>query len=334
MGDVAFDAITSHLGLGGLAGPERVQALLDIPAEELSAKLAGVQAPLNAVLDGDIIKQVPSYAGLAAFARDYNKDKDEASSSSSSPLFPGAGWCRTVLVGDSQLDGMVMDVTVLSHRPDNLAETLTRSLATTFASSPADSDGGVPAALAKAYGIDAADYAQTKNKLPVIHFINDIIFAQGAKAAAQTWASLPATANTRGYLSHFNLPNPWPGAWQHHATHALDIVVLLGTYNAYLAGAGQRACAEHMTDDFLRLAHGEEPFPPLRSHSGQPSSSSSSMVYAAGVDSDKDESRVASEADAGSTARRRVLEDVTGGKPEVLDQVLAACGLFMQGGPK
>lgn len=220
-------------------------------------------------------------------------------------------------MGDSQIDGMVFDVTVLSHRPDNLPETLIKSLADIFR---ADSDALVTP-LVQAYGIDASN---PKEKRPVIHFLNDIVFAQGAKATAHAWAQL-GDKNKKAYLSHFNMPNPWSGPWQGYASHALDIAIVLGTYNAFLS-AGQKACAEHMTDDVLRLANGQDPFPPY--------SSGESMVYYADVESEKEDSQVVKDTDASLTKRRGILDEVVAGKPEVLDRFLAAFGLFMQGGPK
>lgn len=303
MSEIAFSGAISVLGLAQLSPAEQVQSLLSMPAQELSAKLNNVPLPLNAYLDNDIVKEIPSYTSTTQFAAGKNS------------LFPGTKWCKTVLLGDSQIDGMIMDVTVLSHRPDNLAETLTRSLAAVFAD-----PSSVPDALTKAYGIDPS---QPKDKLPVLHFINDIIFAQGAKAIAQAFAQIQ---DEKVYLSHFNLPNPWQGPWKGHASHALDIVILLGTFNDFL-GPGQKACAQHMTDDFLRLAHGEEPFPPF-------SDGEQAMVYFAEEQGDKDESKLVKEVDPSLTGRRRILDEVAAGRPEVLDQLLAAFGLFMQGGPK
>lgn len=317
VGDVAFNAVTSVLGLSDLPPAEQVQSLLSIPAEDLTSKLANVPLPLNAYFDDDIVKSVSSYASIAQ---------------SVEAVFPAAAtWCKTILMGDSQMDAMVLDVTVFRHRPDNLPKTLTKSLAAVFR---ADSDALVTP-LVRAYGLinnndDHPPSTTTKpagdDKLPVIHFINDIIFAQGAKATAQAWSS---ATERKAYLSHFNLPNPWDGPWKGHATHALDVVILLGTYNAFLS-PGQKACAEHMADDFLRLMYHEEPFPPFQSGGG----SGQSKVYYADVDGQKDESKVVEEADVGLTKRRAILEEIAAGNPEVLDKFLAAFELFMQGGPK
>lgn len=331
MGDLAFSAVTSLLGLTDLAPADQVQSLLSLPAQELSAKLAHAPLPINALLDNDIVKAIPSYTTIAAAAAATGGSEEGQLST----LFPGTKWCKTIHMGDSQLDGMVFDVTVLQHRPDNLPDTLIKSLAAVFR---ADSDALVTP-LVQAYGIDAtaallstdSKSEREKAKLPVIHFLNDIVFAQGAKATARAW-SRQQQHTSKAYLSHFNMPNPWAGPWQGVASHALDIVIVLGTYNEFLS-AGQKACAEHMTDDFLRLAYGrdgDDPFPPYQDGDGN----GKSMVYFAEVDSEKEASQVVKDADASLTKRRAILEEVAGGKPEVLDQYLAAFGLFMQGGPK
>lgn len=58
--EIAYGIVTSVLGLDKLSPAEQVEALLAIPAEELSAKLAGVPFPVAAVVDGDIVKSSPS----------------------------------------------------------------------------------------------------------------------------------------------------------------------------------------------------------------------------------------------------------------------------------
>lgn len=284
-----------------------MQALLEIPAAELSSRLSAVPLPLQAVVDGDIVRASPTYAGLAAAS-----DSPEA-------LFPGAGWCKTIVMGDCATDGMIMSVTALAHRIDNLAALLKKHLEAAF--SGADTDVAKAAAVVEGYGIDRAGHY----RLPVIQFINDISFAEAARATARAWALAGPRLGTKAYLTHFNLPNPWDGTWKGHATHALDVVTLLGNYNEFL-GEGQRACAEKMALDLLALAHGAEPFPP---YSG--TQDGESTVYYAGVDSKEDGSYVAVESDESKTGRRNVLANVAAGDPRVLDKLLGVFGQLLQG---
>ncbi|ROW15694.1 hypothetical protein VPNG_02190 [Cytospora leucostoma] len=302
--EVAYSILTSILGLDGLPPAEQVKALLEIPATQLSAKLAAAPPiPIAAVLDGDVIRSRTTYAGLS------NTDTLES-------VFPGAEWCKTILLGDGQLDGNIMAFTALANRTDNLAASLRSCLKAEFPDKP----DNVKAVL-DAYGIDESN----TDILPVIQFINDISFAHPAKITAQAWAEAGSRLGTKSFLSHFNAPNPWPGAWQGHATHTLDLVFLLGNYNEFLS-EGQRAASERFVKDFLALAYGEEPFPPFSA--GQ---DGTARVYYAGKESDKDESLLVNESDKIATGRRGILEDTFAGQPEVLDTLLNVFGLFLQG---
>lgn len=299
--EIAYGIVTSALGLDKLSPADQVKALLDIPAEELASKLAKVGYPLAAVIDDDVVKTPTTYTGLA------NTDALET-------IFPGIKWCKTIMMGDCQFDGMIMDLTALGHRTDNLCATLKKCLETVF-----PDDSAKVTAIVEGYGIDesAAD-----KKTPVLYFLNDIGFAQGAKATAQAWTAAGSRLGTKAYLEHFNLPNPWPGAYQGHASHALDAAIVLGNYNNFL-GAGQRACAEKMTGDLISLAYSKEPFAPY--------SNGLSMVYYASANDDEDGSGSVSDADGSKTGRRRILDQIAAGQPEVLDKLLGAFGLLVQG---
>lgn len=301
--EIAYSIMTSILGLDGLPPAEQVAALLEIPATELSAKLAGAPIPIASVIDGDIVPSAVTYADLA-------------STDSVRRLYPGTEWCRSIMVGDGQLDGMVIAVTALAGRTDNLATTLKKCLTAVLPEQPAKVK-----AVVDAYGIDESN----TDRLPVINFINDILFAQGTKATAEAWAMAGSKLETKAFLAHFNMPNPWSGDWQGYATHALDLAVLLGNYNDFLS-EGQRACSEKMSEDLLAFVYGREPF---ELYSGR--ADGVSMVYYAGVSSERDQSQVVNESDRDSTGRRGILEDVAVGQPEVLNSLLQAVGLLLQG---
>lgn len=297
--DVAYGIVTSALGLDKLSPTEQVKALLEMPAQELSSKLSTVPYPLAAVLDNDIVKAAPTYTSLA------NPDAIETT-------FPGIKHCKTILMNDCQFDGMIIGVTALAHRNDNLTTALIQSLETVFPNDPAK-----VSALKAGYGLDPS---ATDTKAPVLHFINDIGFAQAAKATAQAW-TLAGSVN-KAYLAHFNMPNPWPGAYQGHASHALDAAMLLGNYNTFLS-AGQRACAERLAGDVISLAYGKAPFPMY--------ASGTSMVYYAGAEDQGDGSQAVRDDEGKETGRRTILEEVAAGQPEVLDKLLGAFGMLLQG---
>lgn len=60
VGDISFGIVASVLGLDKLQPAEQVEAITSTPAQELSAKLAGVPFPLAAIVDGDVVKSSPS----------------------------------------------------------------------------------------------------------------------------------------------------------------------------------------------------------------------------------------------------------------------------------
>lgn len=214
------------------------------------------------------------------------------------------------------MDGMIIGITALANRSDNLAVALKKSLEAVFPDDPTK-----VAAVLEGYSIDESK----DDRLPIFNFINDIVFALGAKLTAKAWAQAASRLDTKGYLVHFNMPNPWDGPWQGHASHAFDTATLLGNYSEFL-GDGQKACAEKMAGDLISFAYGQEPFPP---YSGEPGGTA--MVYYAGVDSKEDVSNAAIDSDESGTGRRSILEQVAAGKPEVLDKLLGAFSLLLQG---
>lgn len=258
---------------------------------------------MSAAHDGDVVRSKPSYASLA-------------NSSSLEKEFPGVDYCKSVLLGDGQFDGMIIGLTALAHRTDNLATSLKNSLNTVFADDPAKVK-----AILDGYGINESN----TDRVPVLNFLNDIGFAQPAKATAEGFAAAGSRLGTKSFLTHFNMPNPWPGQWQGKATHALDLAFLLGNYNDFLS-PGQKASSDQMSGDFLAFAYGKEPFSPYTAGSG-----GVSKVYKAGVDAKDDESSVVKASSEGETGRRKILDDLSAGDPIVLDKLLGVFGLFLQG---
>lgn len=301
--EIAYSIAAKVLGIDSLSPADQVKSLLKIPAEEISAKLAGLPVPLSAALDGDVVRSKTTYTALA-------------NTPSLEKAFPGVEWCKTILLGDGQFDGMIIGLTALAHRTDNLSTSLKNCLNTIFADDPAKVK-----TILDGYGINDSN----ADKVPVFNFLNDIGFAQPAKATAEAWAGTGARLGTKSFLTHFNMPNPWPGMWQGQATHALDIAILLGNYNDFLS-TGQKACSDQMSGDLLAFAYGKEPFSPYTA-----GNDGVSKVYKANVDASNDESNVARESDEGETGRRRILDDVAAGDPTVLDKLLDVFGLFVQG---
>ncbi|KAL1841393.1 hypothetical protein VTK73DRAFT_3496 [Phialemonium thermophilum] len=244
---------------------------------------------------------------------------------------------------------MILGITALGHRTDDWARSLSRSLKVTFgldpdaepSASPTSSSAKQVSSVISLYNLDDAsataaaaeakkDIAEVK-RLGVLHFLNDLAFAEAAIATARAWTLPlpPAGAGTpRSFLTHFHCPNPWPGPYTGSATHALDAAFALQNYDAYLP-QGQRACAERMGRDLVLFVDGKrgDPFPPLGADE-----TGAEMVYFAQPEGGKgDESAPVPTAQAKTEGRRGKLAQVTGGSPEFLDKLMAALGLFLQG---
>lgn len=304
--EIAYDIATKVLGIDGQSPADQVKSLLKMPAEELLAKLGHLPVPLTAAVDAEVVRSKTTFAALAT----------------ASPLekeFPGTEYCKSVLVEDGQFDGMVLDVTALAGRKDNLAKSLKNSLETVFANDPATAK-----TILDGYGINESN----TDRVPVLNFLNDIGFAQPAKATAEAFAGAGSRLGTSSFLAHFNMPNPWPGLWQGKATHALDIAILLGNYNEFLS-PGQKATSDQLSGDFLAFANGKEPFTPYTAESGF------SKVYHAAADAKDDESRVVKESSEEETGRRQILDKLAAGDPTVLDKLVDVFGHFLKGpGPE
>jgi hypothetical protein len=84
-----YTAVLQALGLEPLPTEERIKGLLNVPPQELLAKVSPA-LPLGLLEDSDIVPGPLSFEAL--------------SSGQFSPLFPGSTWCEDLLIGDCQLD--------------------------------------------------------------------------------------------------------------------------------------------------------------------------------------------------------------------------------------
>lgn len=216
--------------------------------------------------------------------------------------------------------GAIFLITALAGRQDDLPQALKRCISATLSGSHADI---IPAVISL-YGLDSAAVAGAgaeEKALAVANFSTDVCFAQAAKASARAWQH---ASTGRALLSHFTCPNPWEGGWKGYATHGLDAAFVLQNFNEFLP-AGQRACAERMGRDLVDFVAGRDRLPWVGGAEG-----GREIVYHA--EGEKDESGiVSSEEAARSLARRQELERIVDGRPEVLDRLMDALGMFLSG---
>lgn len=91
VGELGYGMVIKALGLDGLSPAEQVEMLPRIPHAELEAKLRNLPAPLTALVDGDIIRSVPTF-------------KDLSDPVSAKRVFPGMDHCQQLWMGSCGLD--------------------------------------------------------------------------------------------------------------------------------------------------------------------------------------------------------------------------------------
>lgn len=217
---------------------------------------------------------------------------------------------------------MIFGVTALGGRKDDLAVSLEKALT---AALKMDSSPAVIKSILSQYGLENHSTMDNHAKfVAVLNFLNDVGFAQGARATALAWSLAHKTSGTESFLSHFNVPNPWTGPWEgYRGTHALDAAFLLQNFNEYLS-EGQQACASKMALNMIKFVNGEEPFLHFENDGVE-------MIYDADVGAQVDKSACVMPGADPNPTRRAALEALVEGKPEYLDQLSDALGLVLQG---
>lgn len=298
--EIGYSMVVKALGLESLSTADQIKELVRIPYDEFEAKTRDVHAPTMSWIDDDVVRSVATYSSIAS-PDGLKKD------------FPGVSWCPTIWMGSCELDGAIFLITALAGRTDDIAAALSRCISTTLAGHQ-----DIVPSLISLYGLSSASTPEAQAQA-VADFGTDTVFAQAAKALAQAWYGTTGTS----LLSTFTVPNPWVGGWKGHATHGLDAAFALLNYNEFL-GDGQKACAEKMGRDLVDFVTGADKLPWVGSNGGR------EVLYHAEVEG-QDESRVISSEEAAKGHRREELERIVAGRPEVLDRLMDAVGMFLSG---
>lgn len=86
-----YQSVLQTLGLESLPAKERIQALIELPPEEMYTKF-GFGLPLFPAADDDLLPSVETYAGIAE------------NGASAQERMPGKSWCGPLMIGDAQFD--------------------------------------------------------------------------------------------------------------------------------------------------------------------------------------------------------------------------------------
>ena len=228
-----YPGVIQSLGLSDLSPEQRIERLKSIPSTEILEKVPP-GFPMLAVVDGDTIPGVLSFAGLTAYTH------------TASPAFPQDHWCKEIFTGACSLDGMILGELALEPRKHGIGIAFADSLRRTFASRPTIADK-----VLKTYRISENIPDDDDDYVSVCRFASDLVFDATSAAWAESWQQ-----RGRSYQYYFNEPNPWPGKWQGHATHVLDAAFLFQNFNEKL-DESQRIIAKKMAIDVLEFVNGK-----------------------------------------------------------------------------
>jgi hypothetical protein len=236
--EIGYTSIIKEFGLGNSSTEERIERLKTMDPEELVAKTPR-NAPSLPWLDGDILPadERTTFAKLEAMDHEG---------------LPGMKWCEEMMLGDCQHDGNVFLFVGLAQRKVGIAAALTTSLRVNLPVSAAE-------AVLSAYGISSTTEDDEAMKR-IIDLVTDIAYVAPALAYAR---SFPGKA----YYYHFNELNPWDGMFKGCSTHMLDAAFLFQNCNEHMP-AGAQEVAKGLATDFVKFAHGMQPWKQLKKGAG------------------------------------------------------------------
>jgi carboxylesterase type B len=235
--EASYQTIIQALGLSDKSPEDRINALLNVPQDDLWQKVPP-GAPLLPVIDGETVPGHPNFVTISS--------KEESTVFS----MPGRKWCEALMIGESQLDANILAYTVLDARKSGIAQTFIDSVKKTLASQPEAAQ-----ALFAAYNI-APSTSDDEAMLSILRFASEIAFYAPARAFAQGWPG-------KFFMYHFNEGIPWPGRFQGEAGHILDVAYLFQNYNDHL-NEEQKNVARAYGEDFIKFVNGEDPWPAVK----------------------------------------------------------------------
>ncbi|KAF1937900.1 alpha/beta-hydrolase [Clathrospora elynae] len=241
----AYQKIIEAFGLADMSPEDRIDALLNMPMDDLWQKVP-TGAQLLPSVDGDTVPGTPNFQTVSS--QEY----------SPSFIVPGRKWCKALMVGESKLDANIFAYLGLDARNPGIAQKFIDSANTTLSSHPE-----VAAQLLSSYDIKS-DTNDDDALLSVLRFASEISFYAPARAFAQGW---PNTPDSKLFLYHFNEGIPWDGRFKGEAGHILDVAYLFQNFNEHLDDA-QLKVAKEYAEDFIKFVNGEDPWPAVKSGEG------------------------------------------------------------------
>ncbi|KAK6343781.1 hypothetical protein TWF696_007443 [Orbilia brochopaga] len=230
--DSIFEKAMDLLGLSEEPFEKQLATILEMPVEDLVSQTFQVVPALPAV---DRIF-LPKAHGIFCLS-----DPEDIS-------IPGKLWCKSMIIGDSKDDGVIMGLGILAaNRAASIPTTFPAHFEKSFLSDPEDL-----ALIKEHYGIES-DTPSSHAFDTLLQMSSDICFLAPTHYLA---AGFPG----KSYVYHFNYKNPWSGLWGGKASHILDIAVALGNYNDNGLDSAGVEVSKEMQKSFIDFANGEEPW--------------------------------------------------------------------------
>lgn len=182
------------LGLESKSTEEQIEALLNIPGEEMLEK-TGRSVHVGPVEDGEILKGMPSFDVIS-----------RPVATSEFPL-PGRLWCESLMVGDCAFDGNIMSLQ-FGPRKAGIGAAFRKHFETVLPEHAAE--------LFEAYGI-GPETSDDEAFVAVLRFTNDIGFYAPTIAYASGFAESSSV-----YQYRFNELNEYVSTASHSDPHAND----------------------------------------------------------------------------------------------------------------
>ncbi|KAF2502672.1 carboxylesteras-like protein [Lophium mytilinum] len=277
--EFAYESVLQALGLVDKSPESRIQALLEIPTDELWQKIPPA-IPMMPFMDDDIVTAEPTFAMFYG-----PLDRTELA-------FPGLKWCEGLMVGDCQFDGNVFGHIGLHDRKTGIATAFIRSVEATL-----KSNSTATSAILEAYQI-RTDTSDDDALNSILQFASDITFYAPAITIAAYW---PSTRNSKSYLFHFNEPNPWDGLYKGKASHVLDVAYLFQNFAKHLTD-DQKAVGRALGSDFIEFVNGGSPW--------QPVSAGKMCARVYGPSDAKETAKLVDSSDTVESGRNRKIHDL------------------------
>ncbi|GKZ32646.1 hypothetical protein AbraIFM66950_002171 [Aspergillus brasiliensis] len=282
----------SALGLQNATSDERIKALLELPGQDLLAKLPPSVLSAPAV-DGDMVPSAATYAQVADRASDIPRGKQ---------------WCHDLLIGDAQCDINILAI-LMPHLKNVCAERFAKAVHSVFSTKQE-----LATQILAGYGL-TAEIADDEAFPAVLNYLNDIFILAPTLTYTRGWRG-------RTHVYYFNEENPWDGPWKGKAGHILDVAYLFQNFREFMRPAQQKVAAAFAVD-FFKFCHGIEPWPAVVD--GDIEKGFTARVY--GPSCEGETAAQVTQAYGGTSRRRPVLFDLS--DEASLDELAKVAAIFM-----